>query len=298
MIEPNHVSVLINPKAGKGISRKRIEILQETFTEQLYAPCLHFAYDLAEDAKFIRDELDKGSKKFVVMGGDGTVNNAASLLTGKEASLGIIPAGSGNGLARHLQIPTQFQKALSLIRSHKVKVIDYGLMNNQPFFCTAGLGFDATIARSFAEQGSRGLATYIKIILREFTNYRVEKYLLDFDGKHSEAEAFLLTFANAGQYGNRVMISPNASIDDGYLNMCLISDFPKILAPLVGSQLISGKLNDSNYYETIRVKEVVIRRKNPGWVHLDGEPYKMPDQLHVKVVPSNLRVWIPVNFKE
>ena len=298
MIEPNHVSVLVNPKAGNGISRKKIKILQETFTEQLYAPCLHLTHNLSEDTRFIIDELKKGSKEFVVVGGDGTVNNAASLLTGKDANLGIIPAGSGNGLARHLQIPIQFPKALSLIRSHKVRVIDYGLMNNQPFFCTAGLGFDATIARSFSEQGTRGLATYIKVILREFTNYRIEKYLLDFDGKHSKAEVFLLTFANAGQYGNRAMISPDASIDDGFLNMCLISDFPKILAPLVGSQLISGKLNDSNYYETLRVKEVVIQRKEPGWVHLDGEPFKMADKLHVKIVPSNLRVWVPENFTE
>lgn len=298
MLETNHVSVLINPKAGGGINKRKIELLRKAFVQQNYMPHIHLAYDLEEDARFLADELSNGSKEFVVMGGDGTVNNAASLLSGKDANLGIIPAGSGNGLARHLQIPMLFQKALGLIKSHKVKTIDYGLINFQPFFCTAGLGFDATIARSFAEQGTRGLATYLKVILKEFTNYKSEKYLLKFSGQYVEVEAFLLTLANAGQFGSHALISPDASINDGFLNLCLISEFPKILAPVVGTQLISGKLNDSSFYETIRVKEIVIQRKAPGWVHLDGEPHQMPDRLHVKVVPSNLRVWVPDNFKE
>ncbi len=143
------------------------------------------------------------------------MNMVASHLIGKKANLGIVPSGSGNGLARHLKVPLQLSKLSDFIQSHKILKMDYGMVNGLPFFCTAGLGFDAQIAHSFSEQKKRGFKSYLKVILKDFSDNKIKNFKIDFQDNSVLLSSFLITFANSSQFGNNAYISPEASVQDG-----------------------------------------------------------------------------------
>ena len=289
---PSRIGVFINPIAGKRssipIQGKLKEILNSLGIESSY----YFTEPDKSVRKIIELELNRGVKNFLVVGGDGTVNMVARHLLGNKANLGIVPVGSGNGLARHLKIPLQLSKLPDFIRSHKILKMDYGLIGDLPFFCTAGLGFDAKVALSFSEQKKRGFSNYLKVILKDFADYKSETLSIDFHDKSISSPFFMTTFANTAQFGNNAYISPKASAHDGLLDMCLVSPFPKIMATLMGQLLMSGNIESSKHYEMVRIKEAVITRKRPDWIHIDGDPLLMPERLVVKVIPSGLNVWV------
>lgn len=288
---PARVCVIINPIAGKRMSVPIQGKLKEIFINLGIEPSFYSTEPDKGVGEVVETELNKGVEDFVVVGGDGTVNMVARHLLGNKANLGIIPVGSGNGLARHLKIPLQVSKLPDFIRSHKILKMDYGLIGNLPFFCVAGLGFDAKVAHSFSEQKKRGFSNYLKVILRDFADYKSETLSIDFHGKSISSPFFMTTFANTAQFGNNAYISPEASAHDGLLDMCLVSPFPKIKATLMGQLLMSGSIESSKHYEMVRIKEAVVTRDKPDWIHIDGEPLIMPEKLVVKIIPSGLNVW-------
>ncbi len=294
MRKKKKISIIINPVSGNGFSEKQDHLLKSYLDNNNYESNIFLTTkDKDSTEEFILQQLNRGCRKFMVVGGDGTVNTVGKYLAQTGAAMGVLPNGSGNGLARHLQIPVRLADSISLIDEHRVIDIDYGMVNDIPFFCTAGIGFDAKIAHVFSSQTVRGFKKYLEIVLKEFTKYKSEDFVIQFDGKELKTSSFLITFANAGQFGNNAFISPDAKIDDGLLDLCIISPFPHIFAPLVGAQVISKTINISNYYEMIRVKEAVIKRTKPGWVHYDGEPVRMPEELSFKSIPSGLKVLQP-----
>ena len=293
---PARICVFINPIAGKRMSIPIQGKLKEIFMSLGIESSYYFTEPDKEVGDIIESELNKGVQDFVVVGGDGTVNMVARHLIGNKANLGIVPVGSGNGLARHLKIPLQVSKLPDFIRSHKILKMDYGLIGDLPFFCTAGLGFDAKVALSFSEQKKRGLSNYLKVILKDFADYKSETLKIDFHGKSISSLFFMTTFANSAQFGNNAYISPGASAHDGLLDMCLVSPFPKIKATLMGQLLISGSIESSKHYEMIRIKEAIITRDRPDWIHIDGEPILMPEKFVVKVIPSSLNVWVSDDY--
>ncbi len=288
---PARICVFTNPIAGKRMSVPIQGKLKEICISLDIEPSFYFTEADKGVEEIVEAELNKGVEDFVVVGGDGTVNMVARHLLGNKANLGIIPVGSGNGLARHLKIPLQVSKFSDFIRSHKILKMDYGLIGDLPFFCTAGLGFDAKIALSFSEQKNRGFSNYLKVILRDFADYKSGTLKIDFHDKSISSPFFMTTFANTAQFGNNAYISPKASAHDGLLDMCLVSPFPKIKATLMGQLLMSGSIESSKHYEMIRIKEAVITRDRPDWIHIDGDPLIMPEKLVVKVIPSGLNVW-------
>lgn len=289
---PSRISVFINLIAGKRSSIPIQEKLEEIFNSLGIESSYYFTEPDKGLREIVESELNRGVKDFVVVGGDGTVNMVARHLLGNKANLGIIPVGSGNGLARHLKIPLQLSKLPDFIRWHKILKMDYGMINDLPFFCTAGLGFDAKVALSFSEQKKRGFSNYLKVILKDFAAYKSETLSIDFHGKSISSPFFMTTFANTEQFGNNAYISPKASAQDGLLDMCLVSPFPKIKATLMGQLLMSGNIESSKYYEMIRIKEAVLIRDRPDWIHIDGDPLLMPERLVVKVIPASLNVWV------
>ncbi len=293
---PSRISVFINPIAGRRSSIPIQGKLDEIFNSLGIESSYYFTEPDKGVGDIIESELNMGVKDFIVVGGDGTVNMVAMHLLGNKANLGIVPVGSGNGLARHLKIPLQVSKLPDFIRSHKILKMDYGLIGDLPFFCTAGLGFDAKVAFSFSEQKNRGLSNYLKVILKDFADYKSETLKIDFHGKSISSPFFMTTFANSAQFGNNAYISPGASVHDGLLDMCLVSPFPKIKATLMGQLLMSGSIESSRHYEMFRIKEAVITRDQPGMIHIDGDPLVMPKKLVVKVIPSGLNVWVPDEY--
>jgi diacylglycerol kinase (ATP) len=242
------------------------------------------AHELAKEA------VRNGYKHIIAVGGDGTVNEVASAMVNTEATLGILPLGSGNGLARHLKIPLNISRAIQLINHKKVKEVDSCRLNDKYFFCTAGVGFDAHIGTVFSTLPTRGLKSYIQATFREFFSYRPHTYNLNGAIEQMSRKAFLITFANAGQYGNNAYIAPQADIADGLMDICILHPFPKFLALPIGVRLFKRNIHRSPYMETFRTSKVVLEERSTNCIHLDGEPFNLSGDLEISVVPQSLRV--------
>lgn len=280
---------VINPNAGV---KKKLNI--ETFI------ALHFpkslSYDIiiwedADDITPISKQIQQNQYQFVIAcGGDGTVNMVAALLVHTQIALGILPLGSGNGLARSNGIPMNLMKALDVIVKGKTELIDSGTINTHPFFCTAGIGFDALIAHKFAESTKRGFVTYFKTSVSEFFKYKPLNYVINVDEKIIKTPAFLITVANAGQWGNDVYIAPAAKLNDGLFHISVLKPFPLITFPLFGIKLFSKKADTFKYLESIIGKKVDIEFEHQLPAHYDGEPLVANRKISLEMFPLSLRI--------
>lgn len=240
-----------------------------------------------------RSYADKGYDAVFAVGGDGTVNEVGCGLIGTDTSLGIIPCGSGNGLARHLGISTDPFLAVKWLNKSKFTRMDYGLINEHPFFCTCGVGFDAQISMRFANSSRRGIVTYMENILKEILSYRHESYQLSIDRSGYKAEAFIVTAANAAQWGNNAFIAPLASLQDGKLDIAVVPPFAPIDVPLLAMQLFTKQLDKNNHIQSYRCSELTISRKQEGVAHFDGDPMMTSPDVHISIVPQGLGILIP-----
>lgn len=234
----------------------------------------------------------------IAVGGDGTVNEVASGIVGSNTVLGVLPYGSGNGLSRFLGVPMDPEKAIQNINHWHVEAIDAGQADGKWFFNMAGMGFDAHIAEVFSRDGKRGFFTYVKSSFREVMNYKADKYQLNIDGKLYEREAFMLSIANSSQYGNNAHVSPEASVQDGLLDVCIIKPFPLWRFPELGVRMFTKTATGSKYLEIIKGKNIIINRAHEGPMHLDGEPRIAGATVEVKVVPASLRIIAGQSYKK
>lgn len=235
--------------------------------------------------------VNEGVDVVVAVGGDGTVNEVARALTESDTALGIVPCGSGNGLARHLMLPMNVKGALEIINNGLVHSLDYGIIDGHPFFCTCGMGFDAFISKKFASAGKRGPLTYIENVLKEGLKYEPETYELTLDGNETERyKAFLISVANASQYGNDAYIAPQASMSDGFLDVVIMEPFDILEAPQVGIDLMNKTLNKSSKIKCFKAKDIRIRRKEEGAIHYDGDPIDAGKDIHIQLRPHAIKM--------
>ena len=288
------ISFIINPISGRHNKDALPKQIRAIIDSSRYVVRTLFTERAGHAFELATSQVAEGVNFIVAVGGDGTVNEIAAALRDTSAALGIVPCGSGNGLARHLKIPLNRTKALKFLNDAVVTSIDYGLVDNRPFFCTFGVGFDARIAHVFASSKKRGFFTYLIAIVKEFFGYSAKKYRLKIDGKKIKTRAMILTVANAAQYGNNGFIAPKANIADGKLDVCFVRPFPKIITFFLALRLISKKLHKSPYYCARKGKDITIVRKNKGEVHLDGEPFYMGKKLKLKIAHNGLKVLSPL----
>ncbi|MCC7533841.1 MAG: diacylglycerol kinase family lipid kinase, partial [Bacteroidia bacterium] len=239
----------------------------------------------------VKYQILKGNYTIVVAcGGDGTVNKVASVLVNTNMSLGIFPLGSGNGLARSNAIPMDYIKALKCIENAQIKHIDVAKINQFYFFCTAGIGFDAHIAHLFSSSTKRGFLTYITTTIKAFFGYNPNEYRLIIDAHPYLYKAFLITIANAGQWGNDVYIAPKAVIDDGILNVSILKPFSILRSLNIAIKLFSRKIHTSSALISKSGREIVIEFANELPVHYDGEPILMRNKISINVIPKALQI--------
>lgn len=245
-------------------------------------------------SKFAREAVEKGYDSVIAAGGDGTVNEIAGALCHTDTTLGIVPLGSGNGLARTLGIPQDVDEALKIIcRHHSIKC-DRGIVNGKdPFYCTFGVGLDAAVSETFASMRHRGRTTYILSIIREFVRYKSQPYALQINGKVITEKALLIAVCNASQYGNNAYIAPKAKLSDGLLDVTVIHSGSPLSSMLVGVDLMTGFLDRNTSIETFQVSGVAISRLTDGPVHLDGEPRIMGKTMKVNCDERALNVFAP-----
>lgn len=239
------------------------------------------------------ESSESGADIVVAVGGDGTVNEVARGLAGTGTPMGIVPCGSGNGLARHLGISMDPLTALrDLSQSHST-LIDYGIVNGHCFVTTCGLGFDALISQKFAEGKHRGELEYIKNVLHQLHHYKPENYRMTLDGEPMETKAFLMTAANANQWGNDAFIAPEASLQDGLLDVCIIRDAPITARPILLNMLLHKSLTKSSHYICRKCSHLLIEREGDTLMHCDGDPVVVNGNIDIRIVRNGLAVMLP-----
>lgn len=234
----------------------------------------------------------------VAVGGDGTVNEVGCGLIETETPMGIIPCGSGNGLARHLGIPIDPVHSIKWLNKHKIEDIDYGTINKHPFFCTCGLGFDADVSKRFADSKVRGVITYIEKILQEALYHKDEPIVIQTESGEENIEAFIVTCANAGQWGNNAYIAPLASVKDGLLDITIVPPFTPLDIPTLAYQLFNKQLDKNKKIISHKTESLTIIRKKDGVVHIDGEPTVLDKTINIQIVPKGLKVATPIKERE
>lgn len=232
----------------------------------------------------------------IAVGGDGTVHEVAQGLLESTKALGIIPCGSGDGLALHLGISRNPKVAIRTLMKGRSELIDYGTINGQqPFFCTAGVGLDADVAWEFAHSDKRGLWSYISLAWKIWRHSAPQDYVVEIDRDKMLVKAVLITVGNANQWGNQARITSLASVQDGMLDVCIVAPFKTIEIPALAAELLSGQTHKSHRVHMVRGKDIVIRRQHDGPVHFDGDPYMMGTDIHITVNQAALKVLVPVN---
>lgn len=233
---------------------------------------------------------DDGVDVVVAIGGDGTVNEVARAIVHSSTALGIIPCGSGNGLARHLLLPLNVRKAIEVINRCEIRQLDYGIINGYHFFCTCGMGFDAFVSMKFAEAGKRGPITYVENVLREGLKYKPETYTIEDDNGTLQYKAFLISCANASQYGNNAYIAPQASMSDGLMDVIIMEPFDVFEAPQISIEMFSKTLDKNSKIKTFRTRHLHIRRDKPGVIHYDGDPVMTGADIDVELKPKGINI--------
>lgn len=294
MSDKKRVRFIINPISG-GKSKNFIpELVQQKLDKNLFIPEIVFT-ESAEHTSFLAREC--AQKKYdiaVAVGGDGTLNQIASELVNSSTALGIIPFGSGNGLARALGISMQSNKAIEGLNLSKNIKIDCGKANEHYFFNVCGFGFDAHVSAAFADAGSRGFKTYAKESLKAIRNFKPEVIKVVKGEEKEKYSAFILAICNGPQYGNNAYISPQAILNDGKFNMSIIKQVNWLNFVGLGSKLFLKNLHLSKHVKTEIVKNVEVQRDNEGFVNIDGEPIWFPQKVKIEMHSLSLNIVIPV----
>lgn len=290
---------VVNPISGTSRKNSIIRQIDKHIDKALFQYEVKYTEYKGHATEIAGQAVKDGVDIVCAIGGDGTVNEVATALVHTNTALAIIPAGSGNGLARHLQIPGDAIRAIKLINQAEPKSIDYGIINQQPFFCTCGVGLDAFISQKFAESGKRGFLSYIENVLRHALSYNPEFYQLDVvneEESHVEYKAALIACANASQYGNNVYIAPGASVTDGLMDVIIVEPYNMFEATQMGMQIMNGTLHKNSHVRRLLCKSIRIRRKESGPVHFDGDPMTTGDIIDVTIVNKGL--YVVYNGKE
>ena len=293
------VAVIVNPISGTG---GRPELAGRRIAEAEAALAARGAngHVLATErpghgAVLTREALDAGASLVIAWGGDGTINEVASELAFRDVAFGVIPSGSGNGLARELMIPCDVAQAFATAFAPSERVIDAGEIEGRLFFNVAGVGLDARVAHEFALTGleRRGFSRYIEIATQQLWSFQAGQYRIVADGIATEHRALIVAAANGRQYGNGAVIAPDARIDDGRLDVIVVGERSALRALSQMPKLFSGRIAHVPGITMMPAHDVMITSADPMIYHADGEPCVGGTSIHIRVRPRALRVRVP-----
>lgn len=287
---------ILNPRAGLAATRARGALLRhpafaDVELRETTAP--------GDAQRWAAEAAAAGAEVVIAMGGDGTINEAACGLVGAPVPLGVVPVGSGNGLARTLGIPLDPSRALDALRDGVVRPIDLGTINGRPFLNVAGAGLDAVVGADFHEHGRRGgrrgIFTYVRLSLRRTLTYEAESWRLSAGGQAFEGRALVIAFVNGRQWGGGAVVAPGAHLDDGLLDVVVIEDAPRFETAWNATRLFLGGIEKFHAYRHVAAEEAVLTATGGGpfAFHRDGEPEGPCDRLEVGLRRLALSVVVP-----
>lgn len=294
MSENKKVLFIINKYSGSGYQPSLEGKLLERCEACEIEPTIEFtqARNHATDLARAAAQSKKYSVVFAI-GGDGTVNEVAQGVVNTGQTMGILPKGSGNGLSRHLGIPPDFKKSLSLIGSNTSVMMDSFSINQKLSINVSGIGFDAHVASLFGKNGKRGLMGYSQLVIKEFFSYKEFPVEGTIDNKSFKKDAFILAFANSSQFGNNARIAPHASVCDGFIDVCVIRKVPFIQTPAFAQKLFSGHIERSSFIDIMKAKHVMISFPRPMPYHVDGEAMNPTKDFTIQINPASISMLVP-----
>lgn len=284
------IRFIINPISGTGGVIKWDALIQKYLDSERFSYQISYTAAQGDATALAKEAASQNADIVCAVGGDGTINEVAQGLVDTATALAIIPRGSGNGLALHFAIPTKPTEAILQLNQAKTHHMDAGLINDQLFLCVAGTGFDATVAHDFDVFGKRGLFSYAWLSLKAFLTYKPHTYDIRLDQQSITTKAFLLTFANASQFGNHAYIAPEAQTNDGLLNLIVMKPFPIWASFGLLIKTFNKTLHLSKYCETYTFKTLTVQADRLQ-THIDGEPLPHTEDLHVQVRPNCLKIF-------
>ena len=296
-----NIAFIINPISGskdtQNAKRKLPKLIMQTLDKEQWLPNISFTEYPGHATEMAYQFSRMGFDAVVAVGGDGTVNEVARGLRDSQTAMGILPMGSGNGFARHLNIPIRPNKAIEMLNHSEPISVDYGLANGKLFVSTCGTGFDALIADHFAGSNKRGFATYLQNVLHDAFSYQPQTYHIVGDGLDVTHKAFLITFANANQWGYEALIAPKASVQDGKMDIMLMSSHAILGSASLALRLFTGHIDDSHFMDTLRAKEVTLEREKADPFHIDGDPVEMEKDIHLHLGVGHRGVKFRIGFQ-
>lgn len=298
MNQKKKIIFIVNPISGTQNKKFILNLLEERINREKYDFEVMYTEYAGHAVEISARAAKDGIDIVVAIGGDGTINEIGRSLIHSHTALGIIPCGSGNGLARHLQISMDVKKAIDIINKGNIECIDYGKINGIPFFCTCGVGFDAFVSLKFAKSGKRGLLTYLENTLHESLKYKPETYAIENEDGTMKYKAFLIACANASQYGNNAYIAPQASLSDGLMDVTILEPFTVLDVPALAFQLFNKTIDQNSRIKTFKSKKITITRNKPGVIHYDGDPVMADSAIEVEIISQGLNVCIPLKKKK
>ncbi len=288
------IRFIINPISGSGKGEQMAALVEQSDLKTKFEIEICKTNARGHAIALAKEATEKNYFGVVAVGGDGTVNEVASSLVNTETVLGIIPVGSGNGLARHLQVPTNPAKAIQYLLEAKVEAIDTLKINNWFAVNVSGLGFDGYVAWLFDKDGKRGLSAYTRLGLQNYFSYSSADFEIEADHQTIKATAHMVVIANASQFGNAAIISPRSDLKDGLLDVIIVKRPSVIDIPFTFYRLFKGTLKPNKNIQMLQCKNLHVKSSRPLHLHVDGEPHEPLSELAVQIFPSSLRVFIPV----
>lgn len=288
------VLVLINPKSGVGGPFRYITAIANTWDIPENDLIFQFSQSASDGVAKVNRAIERGTKTVLVVGGDGMVNSIGCALMGTDVQLGVIPAGSGNGFARHFNIPIQPEKAAKTLLNGSTKRIDVGRVNDRLFFITCSIAWDGALVESFEKIPFRGFTPYILAGAQQLLEYKTQPFHVDIDGKSLKfKQPLVFTIANLSQFGNDVLVAPEAKADSGDLELIAIekNDMPMVLSQI--HRFIDKTFHQHPLVTNIHFKKMTVLRDNPSPIQIDGELMKAEKDVEIEVIPKALNVIIP-----
>jgi YegS/Rv2252/BmrU family lipid kinase len=293
------VFAIVNPLSGAGadpgVAAGRVALLTQRFAAAGITGVIRLTERRGHAAELAAGAIAQGARSILAWGGDGTINEAGTVVAGTSASLGIVPAGSGNGFAAELGVPWQPAEAIDVAIHGRDRLVDAGELDGRLFFNIAGIGFDAIIAEQFnlRSQGNRGMVPYVQIGIREMFRYRAESYRVTLDGEELVSNALVIAFANGREYGNRIRVAPQALVDDGKLEAVIVEDRGPFARLWASRHLALGTVGKVTRVVLRSIESARVETDGDILYHVDGEVGRAEGSVTIRIRPRLLRVRVP-----
>lgn len=288
-----HIVFIVNPRSGIERQKEISHAVDMHLDSKQYTHEIRLTEYAKHGTIIAREASEQGAYAVVAVGGDGSVNDIVHGLAGTNTILGIIPKGSGNGMARTIGVPLTTEEAVKVISAGKTVAMDVGYANDRIFISNAGVAFDALISRKFAKSEKRGFGVYSWLVTKHMWLYKTWNFHVEIDGKVMSEKAFMVIVANGTQFGYNFRIAPMANFTDGLLDIVIVRRFPKILGGIIALRGLTGTIHQSPYVRHFTGKEVTISHPELRLMQTDGDAHECPNSITFCIKPGAQRVIVP-----